>query len=121
MVSEAILVQPASVIRSAHIAPLVLAFFAPIAWLLLLIGKRVRSELLPPAMVQIYVDLLNEGKPCARPTHALMLGNGLFELLLTNEYDPDVEHWEFRPGSIVRAEETRRTGQPRLLATSFES
>jgi hypothetical protein len=112
---------PASVIRGAGIAPLVLPFCAPIAWLLLLIGKRVRSEFLPPVMVQIYVNLLNEGTPCARPTQALILGNGLFELLPTKEYDPDVEHWEFRPGSIVRAEETHREGEPHLLATSFES
>jgi hypothetical protein len=98
-----------------------LEVLAPVAWLALLIGKRVRAEFLPRAMVEIYVNLLNEGTPCARPTQALILGNGLFELLPTEGYDPDVEHWEFRPGSIVRGKETPGDEAPYLLATSFES
>jgi hypothetical protein len=99
----------------------VLPTLAAIGWLVLLIRKKVRVEFLPPAMVQIYVNLLNEGTPCARPTQALILGNGLFELLPTGGYDPNVEHWEFRPGSIVRGKETRGDGERYLLATSFES
>ena len=115
---------PASMIRRESVLVFTLMFGLPVlaafAWLVLLIRKSVRAEFLPPAIVQIYVNLLNEGTPCARPTHAFILGNGLFELLPTKEYDPDVEHWEFRPGSIVRAQETRRAGELRLLATSFE-
>ena len=118
---------PASLIRSGFfVLPTLLMFaalpaLAAIGWLVLLIRKRVRAEFLPPAMVQIYVNLLNEGTPCARPTQALMLGNGLFELLPTDGYDPNVEHWEFRPGSIVRGKETRGDEEPYLLATSFGS
>jgi hypothetical protein len=47
------------------------------------------------------------------------LGNGLFELLAADGYDPAVENWEFRPGSIVRGVETHRAGETYLLATSF--
>jgi hypothetical protein len=121
---EPFLRLPASAIHVRDLAMFLLPALevvAPFAWLVLLIGKRVRAEFLPPAMVQIYVNLLHEGTPCARPTQALILGNGLFELLPTGGYDPKVEHWEFRPGSIVRGKETRGDGEPYLLATSFES
>jgi hypothetical protein len=94
---------------------------AAIAWLALLARKRVRIEFLPPAIVRIYVNLLLEGPPSSRPTQALDLGNGLFELLPATGNDPDVEHWEFRPGSIVRGKEAHRDGETYLLAVSFGS
>jgi hypothetical protein len=112
---------PASQIRVIHITPLVLPFLPPIAWLLLLVGKKVRSEFLPPAKVQIYVNLLNEGAPQTQTTQAYALGNGLFQLLPPESYNPNVEHWEFRPGSIVRGTRSDRDGKPYLLATSFGS
>jgi hypothetical protein len=114
---------PASMIWSSPIAVLVVTFALPllvtIAWLGLLIGKKVRAEFLPPVMVKIYVNLLNKDTPCARPTHALTLRNGLYELLAAEGYDPDAEHWEFRPGTIVRGKEERRDGEAYLLAISF--
>jgi hypothetical protein len=55
------------------------------------------------ALVPIYVRLLDEGTPCARPTQAERIGSNLFKLLPTHNYDPDDEHWEFPPGSVVRA------------------
>jgi len=117
-----ILRLPAS-LRSSHIVVLVVTFVAPllaaIAWPVLLIGKKVRAEFLPPAIVKIYVSLLNEGASRTRATQAVTLGNGLYELLGAEGYDPDVEDWEFRPGTIVRGKEERRDGEPYLLATSF--
>ncbi len=104
----------------AFVLTFILPFLAAIAWPLMLIGKKVRAEFLPPAVVEIYVNLLDEGTPCARPARALTLGNGLFELLPTEGYDPAVERWEFRPGSIVRGKEEWRDGEAYLLATSFE-
>jgi hypothetical protein len=94
---------------------------AAIAWLALLAGKRPRKEFLPPVIVQIYVNLLDERSPTSQLTQALDLGNGLFELLPTKGFDPDVEHWEFRPGSIVRGKEAHRDGETYLLAVSFGS
>jgi hypothetical protein len=94
---------------------------AAITWLTLLAGKRIRIEFLPPAIVQIYVNLLDHRPPGSRPTQALALGNGIFELLPPDGFDPDVEHWEFRPGSIVRGMEARRDGEAYLLAVSFGS
>jgi hypothetical protein len=54
--------------------------------------------------VPVYVRLLNEGTDVSRPTEALDLGNGLFELLPTSDYDPENETWEFPPGSLVLCE-----------------
>ena len=54
--------------------------------------------------VEIYVQLLEEGTPTARPTQAIPLSNGLYEILPTSDYDPADEIWEFLPGSIVRCE-----------------
>ena len=69
-------------------------------------------------LVQMYVRLLDEGTPCSRPTQALALEGGLFELLSTEDYDPDVEHWEFLPGAKVRGEEMCHDGQSYLMAVS---
>jgi hypothetical protein len=52
--------------------------------------------------IKIYVRLLDEGTEVARPTDALPLGDGLFRVLPTPDYDPQDETWEFPPGSLVR-------------------
>ena len=54
--------------------------------------------------VKIYVQLLEEGTPTARPTEALALGDGVYKILQPDDYDPDDEMWEFPPGSLVRCE-----------------
>ncbi len=101
------------------LAPYALPFSAAIVWLALLARKNVRTEFLPPAIVQIYVNLLDKGAPCSRPTQALALGDGLFELLPTEDYSPDDEHWEILPGSIVRGMEADRDGERYLSAVSL--
>ena len=52
--------------------------------------------------IEIYVRLLNEGTEVFRPTRALDLGDGRFQMQATEDYDPALEAWEFVPGSIVR-------------------
>jgi len=54
-------------------------------------------------LIPIYVRLLDEGTECSRPTQAERIGNDLFKLLPTPDYNSEDEHWEFPPGSIVRA------------------
>jgi hypothetical protein len=71
-------------------------------------------------VVEIHVRLLDEGTDCSRPTQGVVLGNGLFELLPTDNYDPDDEHWEFPPGSIVRAKEVRDGDGMHLIAVAHE-
>lgn len=68
--------------------------------------------------VEIYIRLLDEGTECSRPTQALDLGNGMFKVLLTSNYDPSDEVWEFPPDSIVRSEVRRPEGKEFLLAVA---
>ena len=68
------------------------------------------------SVVEIHVRLLDEGTDCSRPTQGVVLGNGFFKLLPTDNYDPNDEHWEFVPGSIVRAREVRNVDGTYLLA-----
>jgi hypothetical protein len=70
--------------------------------------------------VEIYVRLLDEGTDCTRPTLGIVLENGLIQLLPTDNYDPDDEHWEFLPGSIVRVQEIRNAGGSYLVAVARE-
>jgi hypothetical protein len=71
-------------------------------------------------VVEIHVRLLDEGTDCSRPTKGVVLGSGLFKLLPTDNYDPDDEHWEFLPGSIVRAKEVRNADGIYLIAVAQE-
>ena len=72
-------------------------------------------------VVEIHVRLLDEGTDCSRPTQGVVLGNGLFKLLQTDNYDAKDEHWEFLPGSIVRAKEVRDDDGVYLIAVADES
>jgi hypothetical protein len=68
--------------------------------------------------VEIYIRLMDEGTECSRPTQALDLGNGLFKVLPTPNYDSCDEVWEFPPDSIVRSEVRRSEGKEFLLAVA---
>ena len=56
---------------------------------------------------QVYVRLLEEGTEVFRPTEALPLGNDLYRVLATTDYDSEDEVWEFPPGSIIRVVKRR--------------
>jgi hypothetical protein len=71
-------------------------------------------------VVEIYVRLLDEGTDVSRPTKGIVLGNGLFKLLPTDNYDPDDEHWEFLPGSTVRTKEVLDGDRIYLIATAHQ-
>jgi hypothetical protein len=66
----------------------------------------------------VFVRLLDEGTDVVRPTSVLPLGDGSFQLLPTSDYDPEIETWEFLPGSKVQLERTARNGGPILLAVA---
>lgn len=69
---------------------------------------------------EIHVRLLDEGTECSRPTPAESLGQGLFKLLRTKNYEANDEKWEFPPGTIVRARVVQSGSTAYLLATSRE-
>ena len=70
--------------------------------------------------IELHVRLRDEGTDCSRPTRGISVGNGLFKLLPTKDYDPDDEHWEFLPGSLVRVKEVRNSEGAFLLAIAKE-
>jgi hypothetical protein len=66
--------------------------------------------------VKLFVHLLDEGTTVSRPTEALAIGEGLFRILPTSDYDPGEEIWEFSPGSIVRCEKRQGDSDEYLVA-----
>lgn len=64
----------------------------------------------------LFVELLNEGTACLRPTQGIPLGEGKYRLLLTADYDPEVEHWQFPPGCVVRCRTEVWSGEDVLVA-----
>ena len=59
----------------------------------------------------IYIPLLEEGTPVARPTQAISLGGDVFRVLATSDYDPTNETWQYPPGTIVRCAREARGGE----------
>jgi hypothetical protein len=53
-------------------------------------------------IVDVCVNLLEEGTPTLRIADAVPMPNGFYKLLPSPNYDPEDEIWEFLPGSIVR-------------------
>ncbi len=64
----------------------------------------------------IYIPLLDEGVPVVRPTRGCVLGNGKFLVLETPDYDPEIETWEFPPGSVVSCALESHAGGEHLVA-----
>jgi hypothetical protein len=71
--------------------------------------------------VIVHVRLLGEGTDVSRPAPAMPMGNGLFRLLPTDNYDPEDEKWEFPPGSVVETEERTDTSGTYRLAIHRKS
>jgi hypothetical protein len=67
-------------------------------------------------LTTIYIRLLDEGTEVARPTRAVDMGDGTFRVLPTPDYDPEDEHWEFPPGSIVQCETRQQQDADFLMA-----
>ena len=64
--------------------------------------------------VEIYIHLLDES--ASRPTQAIVLGNNVYKVLPTSNYNSADEDWEFIPGSLVRCEEREYNGRKYLQA-----
>jgi len=64
---------------------------------------------------QVYVSLLDEGIRVWRPVPARQIAPGTYVLSSPPDYDPDVESWEFPPGSTVICE-NRKTSDGVILA-----
>jgi hypothetical protein len=54
----------------------------------------------------IYIALLDEGTAVRRPAPAYRRTDGRYIVLKPKDYDPELESWEFPPGSVVECENT---------------
>ena len=52
----------------------------------------------------IYIYLSDEGVDVWRPAPAWKINDADYIVLRPREYDPDVERWQFPPGSTVHCE-----------------
>jgi hypothetical protein len=68
--------------------------------------------------VQLYVPLLNEGTDVLRPTTGLFLAADVILVEFPDDYDPEIEEWEFPPGSLVQCIAEYRDGKQILVARS---
>ena len=67
----------------------------------------------------VYVPLLDEGIDVWRPAPARKVGDSTYEILRPPDYDPDDEHWQFPPGSIVRCAPRRNADGDFLAAVGL--
>jgi len=68
--------------------------------------------------VEIYIPLLNEGTAVIRPTKGLPVGEMRFKVLPTPNYSPELEEWEFPPGTVVECAIEKRGSREVLVARS---
>ena len=66
----------------------------------------------------IYIPLLEEGTVVFRPTQGIALDIDVFQVLPTDDYDPEDEVWKFLPGTIVKCEKKEHGGEEILIAAS---
>ena len=65
----------------------------------------------------IYVSLLEENIPVRRPVLAELVRDGVYRIL-DQEYDPDIETWEFPPGTEVLCQQIQGSAGPILAAVA---
>lgn len=66
-------------------------------------------------IIGVYIQLLDEGSFLARKTTARVLGGDRYKILANSDYDPNDEHWEFPPDSIVRLRKRFSDGEGEYL------
>jgi len=64
----------------------------------------------------VYVHLLNEGTDVLRPVQAREASCMVYFLLRPDDYDEEIEAWQFSPGSTVRCAAQVRRGEAVLVA-----
>jgi hypothetical protein len=69
----------------------------------------------------IYIPLLNEGTWVCRPTRGLRIGDLVYKVLPTENYDESDEEWEFPPGTTVECVAQTRDGEQILIAARTAS
>jgi hypothetical protein len=70
----------------------------------------------------IYIRLLNEGTDVWRPTLGEKIEDNVYKILPKDDYDPELEEWEFIPGTIVKCELQKKfdRGEPEEVLVAVE-
>lgn len=69
----------------------------------------------------VYVELLDEGTFVLRPARGERISKRVYKLLLSEDYDPELENWRFTPGSTVECEWESHGGERLLVAKRTHS
>ena len=64
----------------------------------------------------IYIYLKDEGTDVWRPAPAWRIGGSSYIVLRPDDYDADVERWQFPPGSTVECERRTLSGDSVMAA-----
>lgn len=64
----------------------------------------------------IYIRLPEEETPTLKRAEAIQVGDNRYQILIPADYDPEDEIWQFPPGSLVRCEVRKNSGEEILLA-----
>ena len=67
-------------------------------------------------MTTIYIPLLDEGTDVLRPTQGTKRDEDQYEVLATEDYDPEDENWKFPPGTVVRCKYENHEGEDLVVA-----
>jgi len=70
---------------------------------------------------ELLVRLQNEGTDVYKKTNGYKVATNTFVILVTEDYDPDDEEWEFVPGSIVKCVLEQHGGREWLVAHELVS
>lgn len=70
---------------------------------------------------EILVRLLNEGTDVYKKAKGLCINPRTFILLKPNDYDPDDEDWEYKPGSIIECVIEEHGGKEYMVAAKMIS
>lgn len=66
---------------------------------------------------KIYVKLIDEVVAVWRPVSAVRVGHSIYRIL-PEDFDPDIETWEFLPGEDVTVEIREEPGGKSLIAVA---
>jgi len=66
----------------------------------------------------VFVRLLDEGTTVYRPVNGVAISDAICQLETKEDYDQDIEQWEFPPGSTVFCETRVLQGELVLVAVA---
>lgn len=85
------------------------------------LGKSSNSAETTLTTETIYIPLLDEGLDVSRPTQGIPQGGLRYLVLPTRTYSPELETWQFLPGTVVTCIDKESNGRSIKLAVEASS